>query len=124
MADASRASSRWLSLTPWQSCAPAAWFASRQRPVTRGLNASAHAYHFLQLYNEHDLPARTGYQLFLQGRLGWRWTPGAVGFWVEPSVAFNWWPIEVGRPDSFRAKDARWPSYFLFEPWLNFGWSW
>jgi hypothetical protein len=32
--------------------------------------------------------------------------------------------VEVGRPDSFRAKDSRWPSYFLFEPWLNFGWRW
>lgn len=32
--------------------------------------------------------------------------------------------VEVGRPDSFRARGERWPSYFLFEPWLNAGWRW
>jgi hypothetical protein len=90
----------------------------------RGLNASVRSFHFLQLYNEDDRPRKTGYQLFLQTRLGWRWAARAPGFWIEPSVAFNWWPVEVGRPASFRAKDSRWPSYFLFEPWLNAGWRW
>jgi hypothetical protein len=90
----------------------------------RGLNASVRGFHFLQLYSEDDRPRKTGYQLFLQTRLGWRWPASAPGFWIEPSIAFNWWPVEVGRPASFRAKDSRWPSYFLFEPWLNVGWHW
>jgi hypothetical protein len=90
----------------------------------RGLNASVRSFHFLQLYYEDDRPLKTGYQLFLQTRLGWRLAPGASGFWIEPSVAFNWWPVEVGRPASFTARDNQWPSYFLFEPWLNVGWSW
>lgn len=90
----------------------------------RGFNASVRSFHFLQLYHEDDRARTTGYQLFLQARVGWRWTPRASGFWLEPSVGFNWWPIEVGRPASFRAMDERWPSYFLFEPWLNAGWSW
>lgn len=90
----------------------------------RGLNASARAFHILQRYHEDDGPRTTGYQLFLQARLGWRWNTGAAGLWIEPSVGFNWWPIEVGRPDSFVAMDDRWPSYFLFEPWLNVGWRW
>lgn len=96
-----------------------------RRKLYRGLNASVRSFHLLQLYYEDDRPRQTGYQLFLQTRLGWRWAPArAQGFWIEPSVAFNWWPIEVGRPESFRAMDDRWPSYFLFEPWLNAGWSW
>ena len=95
-----------------------------RRSLYRGLNASVRSFHFLQLYSEHDRPRKTGYQLFLQTRLGWRWAPGGFGLWIEPAVAFNWWPVEVGRPVSFAAKDDRWPSYFLFEPWLNFGWSW
>jgi hypothetical protein len=90
----------------------------------RGLNASVRAFHFLQLYNEDDRPQKTGYQLFLQARLGWRFDFRSVGLWIEPSIAFNWWPVEVGRPASFAAKDSRWPSYFLFEPWLNLGWRW
>jgi hypothetical protein len=90
----------------------------------RGLNASIRSFHFLQVYSEDERPRKTGYQLFLQTRFGWRWRASAPGFWIEPSLAFNWWPIEVDRPASFRAKDDRWPSYFLFEPWLNAGWQW
>ena len=95
-----------------------------RRSLYRGLNASVRAFNLLQQYYEDDRPRKTGYQLFLQTRLGWRWNRPAPGFWIEPSVAFNWWPLEVGRPASFRAMDDRWPSYFLFEPWLNAGWSW
>lgn len=90
----------------------------------RGLNASVRSFHFLQRYKEDDRPATTGYQLFLQTRVGWRFAFRAPGFWIEPSVAFNWWPVERGRPASFAARDSRWPSYFLFEPWLNLGWRW
>lgn len=89
-----------------------------------GFNVNAGAFHMLQIYSEDSRPRRTGYQLFLQARIGWRWPTASTGFWVEPSLAFNWWPIEVGRPASFRAKDERWPSYFLVEPWLNLGWRW
>ena len=95
-----------------------------RRSLYRGLNASVRGLHFLQLYDEDGRPRKTGYQLFLQTRLGWRWTHAASGLWIEPAVAFNWWPIEVGRPASFTIRDDRWPSYFLFEPWLNLGWRW
>ncbi len=90
----------------------------------RGLNASLRAFNFLQVYSENDRPRKTGYQLFLQTRAGWRWAARAPGVWIEPAIAFNWWPIEAGRPASFRARDDRWPSYFLLEPWLNAGWRW
>lgn len=90
----------------------------------RGINVSVRSFHFLQIYSEDGRPRKTGYQLFLQTRIGWRWAARAPGFWIEPSIGFNWWPLEVGRPASFRAQDDRWPSYFLFEPWLNAGWHW
>ncbi len=90
----------------------------------RGLNASVHSFHLLQRYHEDDQSHSTGYQLLLETRLGWRWSPRASGFWIEPSLGFNWWPVEVGRPASFVAADDRWPSYFLFDPWLNLGWQW
>lgn len=89
----------------------------------RGLNVSARALHLVQFYAERSRPTKTGYQLFLQARIGWRW-PARPGLWIEPALAFNAWPIEIGRPASFVAQDDRWPSYFLFEPWLNLGWSW
>jgi hypothetical protein len=93
-----------------------------RRYLYRGLNASARSIHFLQLYQERGREQTTGYQLFLQARAGWRLA--RRGFWIEPSVACNWWPIEVGRPASFEAMDDRWPTYFLLEPWLNAGWRW
>ncbi|MCK6533796.1 MAG: hypothetical protein L6Q84_12575 [Polyangiaceae bacterium] len=95
----------------------------RQR-LYRDLSASAWAFNLLQLYSEDGQPVRTGYQLFLQARVGWRFRVQEPGLWLEPAIAFNAWPVELGRPDSFREKDQRWPSYFLFEPWLNLGWRW
>jgi hypothetical protein len=40
---------------------------------------------------------------------------------VEPSLAITHWPITTNVPDSFAAKDRRWPTYFLGEPGLHFG---
>lgn len=87
-------------------------------------NASLRAYHFYQIYSEDGSPDRHGYQLLLLARAGWRWGQDRTGLWIEPSITANWWPIEIGRPESFKTADDRWPSYMLFEPWLNFGWSW
>ena len=87
-------------------------------------NASARAYQFHQTYSEDESPDRHGYQLLLLARAGWRWGQERTGLWIEPSITANWWPIEIGRPASFKAADDRWPTYMLFEPWLNFGWSW
>jgi hypothetical protein len=95
-----------------------------RRDLYRGLNASVRAIHMLQRYHEDDRRTTSGYQLFVQARLGWRWATRAPGFWIEPAIGFNWWGIEAGRPASFEAMDERWPSYFVFEPWLNAGWRW
>lgn len=95
----------------------------RQR-LYHGLTASVWSFHLLQLYSEDQRPVRAGYQLFLQARVGWRLHIARPGVWLEPAIAFNAWPVELGRPDAFREKDDRWPAYFLFEPWLNLGWSW
>lgn len=95
----------------------------RQR-VAGGLAVSAWAFHLLQLYTQDHRATRTGYQLFLQARAGWRWQLADPGPWLEPALAFNAWPVELGRPRAFRERDDRWPSYFLLEPWLNAGWSW
>ena len=89
----------------------------------RGLNVSARGYNFMQIYSEKNKEREYGYQLFLQTRLGWRLST-SFGLWVEPALAANWWPIEVGRPKSFKEKDDRWPNYFLPELWLNVGWQW
>ena len=95
-----------------------------RRALYRGLGASVHAFHSAQRYEERGQPARTGYQLYLQARLGYRFTFGGVPLWVEPSLVGSAWPIQTNRPASFRAKDDRWPSFFVAEPWLNVGVAW
>lgn len=90
----------------------------------RRWNASARAYQFFQIYSEDGTPDKHGYQLLFLARAGWRWGQDRTGLWIEPSITANWWPIEVGRPATFKAADDRWPAYMLFEPWLNLGWSW
>ena len=42
---------------------------------------------------------------------------------LEPSVAFNFWPVSTNVPAAFEEQDDRWPSYFLFEPGLNVGFT-
>jgi hypothetical protein len=57
------------------------------------------------------LTARLGYQVgLLRGRL-----------FLEPSVAFTYWPVDTHVPPAFAERDAWWPNHFLFEPGLHFG---
>ena len=42
---------------------------------------------------------------------------------LEPSVAFNFFPVSTNVPAAFEVQDERWPSYFLVEPGLNIGFS-
>ncbi len=54
-------------------------------------------------------------------RLGYHLELFKKRFYVEPFVAFNYWPINTNLPESFAKMENKWPDYFLFEPGLNFG---
>ena len=94
-----------------------------QRWLTKGLYSSISAIPFFRRYYDIQnekignglqlyLTARAGYHLRLLDRL-----------FLEPSIAFNYWPISTNVPDAFAAQDRRWHSYFLFEPGLNVGFT-
>ncbi len=92
-----------------------------QRKKWKGIYASAEAVPlWRQFYDEQDQKIGDGFQLFLTLRFGYY-----LEFWdrlfIEPSVAFNYWPIATGGPSGFAARDEKWPSYFLFEPGLHLG---
>jgi hypothetical protein len=93
-----------------------------QRFYWKGLYSTVHATPFLQYFmNPDNEVIQTGFQLFLQFRIGYHFKLFHNRFYIEPSVAFNYWPINTNLPVSFQQKEDKWPNYALFEPGLNFG---
>jgi len=76
---------------------------------------------FVSYNNQNKTKIQNGFQLFLALRLGYHIDLFKNRFYLEPSVAFNYWPIYTNLPPSFAAKENKWHNYFLFEPGLNFG---
>jgi hypothetical protein len=92
-----------------------------QRLLWKGVYSSISAVPFWrQYYDTQDTKIGNGFELFVTLRLGYQLLFRNRVF-VEPSVAFTWWPIATDVPDSFTAMDDEWPSYFLFEPGLHAG---
>ncbi|GAB5522103.1 MAG: hypothetical protein RhofKO_43540 [Rhodothermales bacterium] len=96
--------------------------AAYQRFVWRDIYVAAHALPLVQHYiDEADARIQSGFQLFLTGRLGYYIGFFNDRFFLEPSIAFTYWPINTNLPKSFAAQENKWPNYFLFEPGLHFG---
>ncbi len=93
-----------------------------QRMLWKGLFSTIQVNPFYQTYNNRDKEKiQSGFQLFLVLRLGYHIELFKKRFYLEPSVAFNYWPINTNLPESFARMESRWPNHFLFEPGLNFG---
>ncbi len=92
-----------------------------QRFLWNGLYSSLEALPLLRrYYDSQDQEIGNGFQLFLTMRLGYHIDVFDRVF-LEPSIAFNQWPVSTNVPDGFAALDRKWPSYFLFEPGLHVG---
>lgn len=72
-------------------------------------------------YNTDHSKIQSGIQLYLQMRFGYRLDLLKNRIFLEPSLSFNYWPINTNFPDSFKQKETHWNNYFLFEPHLNIG---
>jgi hypothetical protein len=93
-----------------------------QRYLWKDLFSAAHATPFLQTYrNEKRERIQSGFQLFCTFRLGYHFKISRNRFFLEPSAAVTYWPINTNMPASFEKAESRWPNYFLFEPGLHFG---
>jgi hypothetical protein len=71
--------------------------------------------------NEEGEKIQNGFQLFLTGRVGYHIRLFKDRFFLEPSIAVTYWPINTNVPESFAEVEKKWPNYFLFEPGLHFG---
>jgi len=93
-----------------------------QRFHWKKLYSTVQATPFLQkFYDEGDNFIQNGFQLFLQLRIGYRFEFFKKRWFLEPSVVFNYWPINTNFPPSFEAVESGAPNYYLFEPGLHFG---
>lgn len=93
-----------------------------QRFHWKKLYTTVQATPFLQqFYDSGDDKIQKGFQLYLQCRLGYRFEFLKKRWFLEPSVAFNYWPVNTNFPDSFEAVEDGKPNYYLFEPGLHFG---
>lgn len=95
--------------------------AGYQRFLWKNLYSTAQATPFLQqFFDEKNNKIQNGLQLYLQFRLGYRFEFFKRRWFLEPSVAFNYWPINTNFPTSFKEIEEGAPNY-SFEPGLNFG---
>lgn len=95
-----------------------------QRFYWKGLYSTVHATPFVQQYFSPDnIKIQTGFQLFMTFRLGYHFNLFKDRFFIEPSVAFTYWPINTNMPETFAVKEDKWPNYFLFEPGFHVGFN-
>jgi len=96
--------------------------ADYQRMLWKGLFSTVQVQPFYVSYNNPEkIKIQSGFQLFLALRFGYHIELFKNRFYLEPSVAFNYWPVYTNLPVSFATKENKWHNYFLFEPGLNFG---
>lgn len=74
-------------------------------------------------FDTEDARIQNGFQLFLQLRFGGHFEFFSRRWFLEPSVAFNYWPVNTNFPASFREVERGKQNYFLGEPGLHFGWK-
>lgn len=81
-----------------------------------------HSTAFRQNYlDEKGKKIQSGFQLFNTIRLGYQLRFFKNRFFIEPSLAMTFWPINTNLPESFQAQEDKFPKYFLGEPGLHFG---
>jgi hypothetical protein len=95
-----------------------------QRFYWKNLYSTVQATPFLQqFYDSDNERIQNGFQLYLQLRLGYRFEVLKHRWFIEPSAAFNYWPVSTNFPESFKDVESGSPNYFLFEPGLHFGYN-
>jgi hypothetical protein len=93
-----------------------------QRFLWKGLYSAIHASSFLQEYSDkNNVKIQNGFQLFTALRMGYHIKLFKNRFFIEPSFAGTFWPINTNVPEAFAVKERKWNNFFLVEPGLHFG---
>lgn len=87
----------------------------------KGLFVTAQATSFMQQYYDiNNEKMQKGFQLYLQGVLGYRVEFLKKRLYIEPAIALKYWPVETNVPDDITRINEGTPNY-IFEPSMNFG---
>ena len=73
-----------------------------------------------QYFDSNNDKIQKGYQLYVQVIAGYRFEFFKKRWYIEPAIAFKYWPIDTNYPSDFAAIEQGAPNY-IFEPSLNFG---
>ena len=92
-----------------------------QRFHWKGLFTTIQGTSFVKQYFDiNNDKIQKGYQLYVQVIAGYRFEFFKKRWYVEPAIAFKYWPIDTNYPSDFAAIEQGAPNY-IFEPSLNFG---
>ncbi len=95
-----------------------------KRLIWKGLFAQLQSTAFRQNYRDQNKQKiQSGFQLFNTIRAGYHFKILKKRMFIAPSVACTFWPINTNLPESFQVQEDKWPNYFLFEPGLQFGFT-
>lgn len=95
-----------------------------KRFIWRNTYAQIHSTLLHQNYlGEDGNKIRSGLQLFNTLRLGYQFRLFKNRFFIEPSIAMTFWPVNTNLPASFQIEENKWNRYFLGEPGLHFGFN-
>ena len=95
-----------------------------QRFVWKKAYVQAHATALRQNYLDvSGDKIQSGFQLFTALRTGYQFQFFKNRFFIEPSLAITFWPVNTNMPDSFQAQEDRFNNYFIGEPGLHFGFN-
>jgi len=87
----------------------------------KGLYSTVQATPFLKHYMDEDnKKIQNGFKVYMQCVVGYRFELFKERWYVEPALAFKYWPVDTNFPDSFAKIEEGGPNY-IFEPSLNFG---
>lgn len=95
-----------------------------KRLLWKGLYTQLHSVAFRQRYrNEEQQKIQDGFMLFNTLRLGYHFKVFKGRWFIAPSVAATYWPINTNLPASFQQEEDKWSSFFLAEPGLIVGFT-
>jgi len=95
-----------------------------KRLIWKGAFAQIHSQAMRQTFrDENEVKIQNGFQLFNTLRFGYQFKVFKNKFFIAPSVAFTYWPINTNLPTDFQVEEDKWPNYFLFEPGLHIGFA-
>jgi len=95
-----------------------------KRLLWKGAYAQLHSTLFRQTYRDSNKEKiQNGFQLFNTLRIGYHFKIMKKRWFITPSIAFTYWPINTNLPESFQVEEDKWSNYFLFEPGLQFGYT-